>query len=101
MTCVIISPELIKLIFIGNEFSSILVKKRKGNFKTIIDKTIKQRRVIKTISFSVEVKKENTNTRKLKSPPPLPRSFSEDDVESVSETEEIQEEMDMWKRLDD
>ena len=74
------------LSLIGNKYSSILVKKQKSNFKTLIDKTIKQTRVIKTISFSVAAG-ERKNSRKLVSPPPLPRSFSEDDIESESENE--------------
>lgn len=75
------------------------VKKRKETFKEIIDKTIKKKKVIKTISFSVEEKskKSGAPTRKLKSPPPPTKQeldVDEDETEDVQTppSEQVKEE---------
>ena len=67
-------------------------KKRKETFKEIIDKTIKKKKVIKTISFSIEEKMKTSGapSRKLKSPPP-PKpepELDEEDAEDESQCEE-------------
>ena len=64
-----------------------------STFKEVIESTIKKKRILKRITFSLEAKEKVKESRRLKSPPPPPvdkmSSEEEEEAENNKEKENV------------